>query len=174
VKTVILLHQCHGGRCTLPDVYLIYTTFRDLYLLPPHCWSVSYLSSLVFKLSWMKVNLSRALTEHHTMKACWGMEVQLHAFLTTALDGGEWPASQLGAALSPGKEPPVTHWIGDLVGPRTGLDTVVKRKIPSPCRDSNTRSSSLYTMVVSPTGSSNYPDSFPSVATILKIKIVQV
>jgi hypothetical protein len=28
------------------------------------------------------------------------------------------------------------------VGPRTGLDAVVKRKIPSPCWDSNPRSSS--------------------------------
>jgi hypothetical protein len=28
------------------------------------------------------------------------------------------------------------------VGPRAGLDAVVKRKIPSPCRDSNPRSSS--------------------------------
>jgi hypothetical protein len=32
--------------------------------------------------------------------------------------------------------------IGDWVGYRAGLDAVVKRKIPSPCRDSNPRSSS--------------------------------
>jgi hypothetical protein len=32
-----------------------------------------------------------------------------------------------------------THWIGGCVGLRAGLDTVVKRKIPSPCRDSNLR-----------------------------------
>jgi hypothetical protein len=37
---------------------------------------------------------------------------------------------------------PGIHWIGGLVGPRTGLDTMEKRKIPSPCRDSNPRSSS--------------------------------
>jgi hypothetical protein len=35
-----------------------------------------------------------------------------------------------------------THWIGGWVGPRAGLDTAVKRKIPSPWRDSNPRSSS--------------------------------
>jgi hypothetical protein len=29
-------------------------------------------------------------------------------------------------------------WIGGGMGPRAGLDTVVKRKIPSPCRDLNT------------------------------------
>jgi hypothetical protein len=37
---------------------------------------------------------------------------------------------------------PCTHWIGGWVGPRAGLDAVVKRKILSPSRDSNPRSSS--------------------------------
>jgi len=36
------------------------------------------------------------------------------------------------AALPPGKEPPVTHWIGGWVDLRAVLDAVVKRKIPSP------------------------------------------
>jgi hypothetical protein len=35
------------------------------------------------------------------------------------------------AAFTPRKEAPGTHWIGSLVGPRAGLDAVVKRKIPS-------------------------------------------
>jgi hypothetical protein len=34
---------------------------------------------------------------------------------------------------------PVTYWLGGWVGPRTVLDTVVKRKIPSPHRESNPR-----------------------------------
>jgi hypothetical protein len=34
---------------------------------------------------------------------------------------------------------PVTHWIGGWVGPKAGLDAVVRRKIPSPCRESNPR-----------------------------------
>jgi hypothetical protein len=29
------------------------------------------------------------LTEHHTMKMYWGVEVKLHAFLTSTLNGGE-------------------------------------------------------------------------------------
>jgi hypothetical protein len=37
---------------------------------------------------------------------------------------------------------PSTHSIGDWVDPRAGLDAVAKKKIPSPCRDSNPRSSS--------------------------------
>jgi len=32
-----------------------------------------------------------------------------------------------------------THWIGGWLGPRAGLDMVVKRKIPSPCQESNLR-----------------------------------
>jgi hypothetical protein len=43
------------------------------------------------------------------------------------------------ATLPPGKEPPGTHWIGGWVGPRAVLDAVVKRKIPSPRRESNPR-----------------------------------
>jgi hypothetical protein len=43
------------------------------------------------------------------------------------------------AALPPGKEPPGSHWIGGWVDPRAVLDAVVKRKIPSPGRESNPR-----------------------------------
>jgi hypothetical protein len=32
-----------------------------------------------------------------------------------------------------------THWIGGWMGPRTGLDAVANRKIPSPHRESNPR-----------------------------------
>jgi hypothetical protein len=37
-------------------------------------------------------------------------------------------------ALPPKERAPGTHWIGSWVGFRAGLDAVVKRKIPSPCR----------------------------------------
>jgi hypothetical protein len=65
------------------------------------------------------------------MKTYWGVEVQLHSFLTSALDGGEWSPSRLGR-FTPRERAPGTHWTGGWVGPRVVLDAVVKRKIPSP------------------------------------------
>jgi hypothetical protein len=56
--------------------------------------------------------------------------------LTSALDGGEWSVSRPSCFTSR-ERAPGTHWIGGWVGPRAVLDAVVKRKIPSPRRDSN-------------------------------------
>jgi hypothetical protein len=58
--------------------------------------------------------------------------------LTSALGGGEWSASRPGR-FTPRKTAPGTHWTGGWVGPRAVLDAVVKRKIPSPRRESNPR-----------------------------------
>jgi hypothetical protein len=79
----------------------------------------------------VKVKLSLRLTKHHAMKTYWGVEVQLHACLTSALDGDEWSASRPGR-LTPRKRAPGIHWIGGWVGPRAVLGTMVKRKFPSP------------------------------------------
>jgi hypothetical protein len=49
---------------------------------------------------------------------------------------GQLHASQ---PLYPERKSPGTHWIGGWVGPRAVLDAVVKRKIPSPRRESNSR-----------------------------------
>jgi hypothetical protein len=62
------------------------------------------------------------------MKTYWGVEVQLHAFLTSALDGGEWLALFPGRFTS--KITRSNHWIGGWVGNRASLDTVAKRKTP--------------------------------------------
>jgi hypothetical protein len=42
-------------------------------------------------------------------------------------------------AALPQERAPSTHWIGRWVGPRAVLDTVGKRKIPSPRWESNPR-----------------------------------
>jgi len=62
------------------------------------------------------------------MWAYWGVEVQIHAFLTSALDGGEWSAFRPGRFTS-SEIARGTHWIGGWVGPRAVLDAVVKIKI---------------------------------------------
>jgi hypothetical protein len=49
------------------------------------------------------------------MKVHWGVEVQLHQFLTSALDGGEWSASRPGR-FSLRERNPDTHW--SLGGPQ--------------------------------------------------------
>jgi hypothetical protein len=41
--------------------------------------------------------------------------------------------------LYPQGRTPGTHWIGGWVDPIAVLDAVVKRKIPTPCRESNLR-----------------------------------
>jgi hypothetical protein len=38
----------------------------------------------------MKVKTSLCLTKHHAKKTYRRLEIQLHVFLTTALDGGDW------------------------------------------------------------------------------------
>jgi hypothetical protein len=52
-----------------------------------------------------------------------GVKVQLHSFLTLAL---QWLTSHPGRFFSPGNNPG-THWIGGWVGPRAGLDVLEKR-----------------------------------------------
>jgi hypothetical protein len=42
------------------------------------------------------VNLPLYLIKHHDMKACGGLELYLHVFLTSASDRGEWSASRSG------------------------------------------------------------------------------
>jgi hypothetical protein len=53
------------------------------------------------------------------MKARGRVEVQLHAFLTLTLDGGEWSASRPDR-FNAEERNVSTHWIGGWVGPRRG------------------------------------------------------
>jgi hypothetical protein len=47
--------------------------------------------------------------------------------LTSALVGGECSASHL-SRFTPGERAPGTYWLGGLVGPRTGVNDVEKKK----------------------------------------------
>jgi len=66
-------------------------------------------------------------SKHHAMKTHGGVKVQLHAFISLALDRGEWSASHPGR-FTPRERAPGTHLLG-WVGPRAGLDLVERRKI---------------------------------------------
>jgi hypothetical protein len=61
------------------------------------------------------------------MKACGGVDVYIHIFLTSALAGGEWSASRPGH-FTLGERAPGTHCIGGWVDPRASLDDVKNRK----------------------------------------------
>jgi hypothetical protein len=62
----------------------------------------------------------------------------MRKYVTSALDGGERSASHP-CRFTTREKAPGTHWIGGWMGPRTVLDTVVKRKISIPRRESNPR-----------------------------------
>jgi hypothetical protein len=84
------------------------------------------------------------------MKVYWGSA----GIAPRILDLGNrwrWVVSFTLRPLYPQERTPGTSWIGGWVGPGAGLYAVVKRKIPSPCRDSKpppphspVRSSVLY------------------------------
>jgi hypothetical protein len=61
------------------------------------------------------------------MKAYGGVDVQIHIFLTSALVGGEWPASHP-CRFTLGERAPGTHLTEGWVDPRAGLDNMEKRK----------------------------------------------
>jgi hypothetical protein len=89
--------------------------------------------------------------------------------LTSAVDGGEWSASLPGRALPPEKGPPGTHWIGDWVGSRAGMDVGARRKILYRCRGSNpdrpARSQTLYCL--------SYRGSWRRLGLIIKLHLTQ-
>jgi hypothetical protein len=73
------------------------------------------------------------------VKAYWGSGgIAPRILWPRQLDGGEWSASRP-CRFDAGERAPGTHWIEGWVGPKAVLDAMVKRKIPSPRRESNPR-----------------------------------
>jgi hypothetical protein len=70
------------------------------------------------------------------MKTYWGMEMELHAIFDLGTRW-RWVVSFTSQLLYHQRKSRWYHWIGGWVGPRAGLDAVVKRKFPSPYLDSN-------------------------------------
>jgi hypothetical protein len=65
---------------------------------------MSYSSSNV------KVKLSLCFTKHHAVKTYWEVEEELHALITSALDGGAWSVSGLGR-FTPRERVLCSQWI---------------------------------------------------------------
>jgi len=82
------------------------------------------------------------------MKMYWGSGIQLHSFLISALDGGEWSVSRADRFTS-GERAHDTHWIEGWVDSRAGLDAVTKRKnyLPLPKSKPGCLTCSLPTVV---------------------------
>jgi hypothetical protein len=74
-----------------------------------------------------RVKFSFCCIKHHDMKTYGGLEVQLRAFLTSALGRREWSSSQPDCFTS-GVRDPSTISTGGSVDPRVGRDSVEKRK----------------------------------------------
>jgi hypothetical protein len=92
----------------------------------------------------------------------WGSGGIAPAFLSSALDGVEWSASQ-SCCFTPRENAPGDHWVRGWVSLRVGLDNVEKRKVLH-CRESipasPAHSPSLYQL--------SYPDSSVSMVIMLK------
>jgi hypothetical protein len=71
-------------------VYSLLQAFR-----PKFCTRFSSIPRLLLVFSLILPDLiililsCKAVPEHHAMKAYWGVEIYLHAFLNSVLDGGE-------------------------------------------------------------------------------------
>jgi hypothetical protein len=66
----------------------------------------------------------------------YGVEVQLHAFLTSVLYGRDWSASLPGGFITRERAADI-RFIGGWVGLRTGLDVMANEKSSCPYRESN-------------------------------------
>jgi hypothetical protein len=58
------------------------------------------------------------LIKHRAMKTSGEVEVQLHTFITSAIQGGEWSCSRHSHFI-PGLRALGTHWMKGLVGPQS-------------------------------------------------------
>jgi hypothetical protein len=67
------------------------------------------------------------LIKHYVMKVYVGVNIQIHIFVTLALDGGEW-STPCPCHFNPGERASSTHCIEGWTSPRADLHDVKKRK----------------------------------------------
>jgi hypothetical protein len=131
-STKLVCHRSSGGRTTGVQYPKGTTKLFSLPQPPDRLW--------ILTIQWVKVKVKVKLflclleaPRHEGVLGEWRY-ISMHS-LTPAPDGGEWSASRSGR-FTPRKRTPGTHCIGGCVGPRGGLDTRSKRRIPSPRRES--------------------------------------
>ena len=73
------------------------------------------------------VKSSLSLTKHHTLTVYGRVEVRLHAFLNSTLDGDEWSPSSFSPFI-PGKTDASAYWIESWLQPRSRADLVDMKK----------------------------------------------
>jgi hypothetical protein len=68
------------------------------------------------------------LAKYYGKKMSGEVELLLHAFLTSVLDGDEWSASRPGRFILE-ERAPGTHWIDGWVGPSVCMEAIKKSKV---------------------------------------------
>jgi hypothetical protein len=69
--------------------------------------------------------------KRHAMKFYWALEVQLHAFLNSAVDEAKWSASRP-SRFHPRKIAPIIYWktMLDVTQSRSGCGSIGKMSLP--------------------------------------------
>jgi hypothetical protein len=121
-----------------PDLWksIFWTTSQEL---QSHCNRYQNLNEV-------NVKFSLYLTKYHSMNTRWGLEVWLHAFLTSTLYRGEWSASSP-SHLTPKKTSPFRYPLDSEVrwaSVSTAHVGEQEKHLPCPFRESKPRSSSSY------------------------------
>jgi hypothetical protein len=102
------------------------TSHVELYFLPRIYLSrILRVSSIRLR---QRIKLFLCLTKHYAMETYGGVDVQIHKFLTSELDGSDWSVSRP-VRFTLWEKSRVIHWIGGWVGTGTVLGAVKKEKI---------------------------------------------
>jgi hypothetical protein len=91
-----------------------------------------------FTASKIRVNWFLCLFKHRVMKTYWGSGDIAPCILDLYTRWGEW-STACSSHFTRRERAPSTHWIRGWGAPDPVWYTVVKRKIPSPCQESNPR-----------------------------------
>jgi hypothetical protein len=135
-RTKFLFEKLIFAHLVKPEVYCRVHMGPQLILVLSRMYPSHILNPISFR-SRIKVKLYLYLMKHQDTRSYGGVETYLHAFLPTAMDGDEWPASHFGWSI-PGEGVPDTHWIGGCVHLRDALEKI---NISCPCQESDPDSS---------------------------------